>query len=293
MKKAPAIPDFSGVVGFLDSHEWPPSIQLFSHGEIIAKAISNIKKKFPFTSVLRKCIMPDHVHIALFVKEETEVYLGMIIAELKRNCSREYARLNNGNISYMFLPGYYDTFLTAKGQLKSMLNYISDNPRRHLIRKTHQGWFRCFAVTDGSTKYNAYGNWDLLSEFQKVQVKFSGKYTESEFKSHKKIWHRTVLNDGILVSPFIHPEEKKVRDWAIENGGVIIYITHKPFPERYKPSGKLFDLCAEGRLLIISYPTTIYEQEYIRDKGVPSRALCRKMNDFAYDITTGLFYPLL
>lgn len=293
LKKGLDVPDFSEVIGYVGNHEWPPAIKLSSYGECIAKAISNIKEKFPFTSILRKCIMPDHVHLALFVKEKTEFYLGQIIGEFKRDCSKEFARLDNGKIIYMFIPDYYDTFLTAKNQLKSMLNYISDNPRRHLIRKTHQGWFRSFVITDSLNQYSAYGNWDLLSEFQKVQVKFSRKYSESELNSLKKLWHRTVLNDGILVSPFIHAEEKKVRDWAMANGGVIIYITHQSFPDRYKPSGKLFELCSEGRLLIISYPTNPYEQEYIRSKGVPSRALCKKMNDFALEITTRQFQPLL
>ena len=105
--------------------------------------------------------------------------------------------------------------------------------------------------------------------------------------------HRTILNDGILVSPFIHAEEKKIRDWAMDNGGVLIYIIHKRFPERYKPSGKLFELCSEGRVLIISYPTNIQEEEYIRNKGVPSRTLCEKMNDFALEIATRQFHPIL
>lgn len=291
--KADNIQNFSQIVGFIDSHEWPPAIQLSYAGECIAKAISNLKCKFPFTSILRKCIMPDHVHIAFFVKEATETYLGQIISELKRNCSSEFrTHLGNERID-LFIPGYHDTFLTAKGQLKSMLNYISDNPRRHLIRVNHRGWFRRFAVTDGKDRYEAYGNWDLLSEFQKVRVKFSSKYSTKELESFKKLWYRTVLNDGILVSPFIHAEEKKVRDWAMENGGVLIYITYEQFHERYKPSGKLFELCSEGRLLIISFPPDNSEQEYIRNKGVPPRALCEKMNDLALEITIRKFHPIL
>ena len=293
LNKADNVSNFSQVVGFVGSHDWPPSIQLSSSGECIAKAISNLKSKFPFTSVLRKCIMPDHVHMALFVKEATETYLGQIIGDLKRSCSSEFESVVGKERIDLFIPGYHDTFLTAKGQLKTMLNYISDNPRRHLIRKNHLGWFRKFVITDGNDRYDAYGNWDLLSEFQKVRVKFSSKYTATELESYKRLWHLTIINDGIIVSPFIHAEEKKVRDWAMENGGVIIYIVPKPFPERYKPSGKLFELCSEGRLLIISYPTNPQEKEYIRNHGVPSKALCERMNDCALDISTRQFHPII
>ncbi|MDE6342680.1 MAG: hypothetical protein K2K93_10200 [Muribaculaceae bacterium] len=293
MMKAENIENFSQVVGFIDSHEWPPSIQLTHTGECIAKAISYLKGRFPFTSVLRKCIMPDHVHMALFVKEASEIYLGQIISELKRKCSAELGTYFDNERIDLFIPGYHDTFLTSKGQLKSMLNYISDNPRRHLIRQNHRGWFRRFAVTDGKDRYEAYGNWDLLSEFQKVSVKVSSKYSADELQSFKRLWHRTILNDGILVSPFINAEEKKVRDWAMDYGGAIIYITCEQFPERYKPSGKLFELCSEGRLLMISLPPVPSEQEYIRNKGVPPRSLCEKMNDLALEICTHKFHPII
>ncbi len=237
--------------------------------------------------------MPDHVHMALFVEEETDIYLGQIITELKKSCSLEYGSICGKDETALFIKGYHDTFLTGKDQLKTMLRYISDNPRRYLVRVNHRGWFRSFYITNGKDRYSAYGNWDLLSEYQKVRVKFSSKYSSSELEGYKRLWFRTILNDGILISPFIHAEEKKVRDWAMDNGGVLIYITYMPFPERYKPSGKLFEICSEGRLLLISYPTNLTEQEYIRKKGVPSRALCEKMNDLALEISTHKFFPIL
>ena len=293
LNKAENIPDFSRIVGFVGSHDWPPAVSLSQIGQIIAKCLSRMKYLFSITSIPRKCIMPDHVHIALFIKEKSEFHLGQIIAEFKRICSKELERLGYPPQTDLFIENYHDTFLTSKGQLKSMLSYISDNPRRYLIRKNHQGWFRRFSITEGTAIYEAFGNWDLLSEFQKVRVKYSSKYSQEELMTYKRMWLQTILNDGILVSPFIHAEEKKVREWAMDNGGVLIYITHERFPEKYKPSGKLFELCSEGRLLIISYPTNLQEEEYIRNKGVPSRALCEKMNDFALEISTCQFHPIL
>ncbi|MDE6867254.1 MAG: hypothetical protein K2J23_07650, partial [Muribaculaceae bacterium] len=102
----------------------------------------------------------------------------------------------------------------------------------------------------------------------------------------------TILNDGVLVSPFINPAEKKVRDWAIDNGGSLIYLTYKPFPEKYKPQGKMFDLCAEGRLLIIFIPPDEKEAEHIREKGSPSYSHCRKMNSIAKEIADLDYHPL-
>ena len=238
--------------------------------------------------------MPDHVHFAIFIRESTDIHLGHIIKKLKRECSSRFEAMGHEPEIEFFIPGYHDTFLTGKDQLKKMLAYISDNPRRHLVRKSNPGWFQQFIISspDGQSRYEAYGNWDLLSEFQRVPVKVSRKYSPSELIARKRLWHKTILNDGVLVSPFINPNEKKVRDWAVENGGSLIYLTYKPFPEKFKPQGKMFDFCAEGRLLIIFIPPDEKEAAYIRENGCPSYSHCQRMNSIAEQIAENEFRPL-
>lgn len=294
LNKADRFPDFSEVVGIPDDHRWPPKTELSDVGKIIFEAISNIKSNFPHTSILRRYIMPDHVHFAIFIKEKTDIHLGHIIKKLKCECSSRFEAMGHEPEIEFFIPGYHDTFLTGKDQLKKMLAYISDNPRRHLVRKSNPSWFQQFIISspDGQSRYEAYGNWDLLSEFQRVPVKVSRKYSPSELIARKRLWHKTILNDGVLVSPFINPNEKKVRDWAIENGGSLIYLTYKPFPEKFKPQGKMFDLCAEGRLLIIFIPPDEKEAAYIRENGCPSYSHCQRMNSIAEEIAEKEFRPL-
>lgn len=292
LNKDDGIPLFSQVVGEIGSHDNPPAVKLSGVGTIIANCLSELKKEFPFVSILRRCIMPDHVHISLFVREKTNTYLGYIIAEFKRNCSRGYEMLGYGKEIDLFIPKYHDTILFGRNQLQKMLDYISDNPRRHLMRLQNPGWFRNFRIGRDNYSYDAYGNWDLLYEFQRIPVKFSRKFSKQEVETYKRLWYKTILNDGILVSPFIHPEEKNVRDWAIHNGGVIILITYEPFPDRFKPSGKMFDLCAEGRLLIVSIDLGPEEDEYLKQKGKPSAFTCRRMNDLALEIATRDFHVL-
>lgn len=294
LNKADTIPAFSVVKGIPGDRQWPPIVELSPYGKIIGKVLSSLKSSFPFISILRRCIMPDHVHFVIFIRKTTEIHLGAIIAEMKKICSSKLESMGYQAKIEFFIPGYYDIFLTGKDQLKKMLAYVSDNPRRHLLRKSKPGWFRKFIIENAekNKKYEAYGNWDLLSEFQRVPVKVSRKYTPSELRGWKKLWHITILNDGVLVSPFINPAEKKVRDWAIDNGGSIIYLTYKPFPEKYKPQGKMFDLCAEGRLLIIFIPPDEKEAEHIREKGSPSYSHCRKMNSIAKEIADLEYHPL-
>ena len=105
----------------------------------------------------------------------------------------------------------------------------------------------------------------------------------------------------MLVSPYIHPDEKKVRDWSIDNGGAIIQLTNQVLPAKYKPSGALFDACAEGRLLVVPIPErngAILHPDPFKSQTdpfkheKPSREHCLYMNSVAERIAEGHFTVL-
>ena len=80
------------------------------------------------------------------------------------------------------------------------------------------------------------------------------------------------------MSPFISPAEKEVRDMAIREGAPIILVAPQGFRMREHAKGRAFDLCAEGRLLVISRPG-VYA-----GTGVLTRRECLEMNDLASTI---------
>ncbi len=73
-------------------------------------------------------------------------------------------------------------------------------------------------------------------------------------KSLKKTnhWLSDAAKGTVLVSPFISKSEKAIRVEAEDIGANIILITHEAFGERFKPAAHDFNLCSQGRLLIIS-----------------------------------------
>lgn len=79
-----------------------------------------------------------------------------------------------------------------------------------------------------------------------------GKDSPEICRHNHEQWLYTAANRGILVSPFISSAEKTVRDEAEECGARFIQIINEPMNNRYKPSGRDFDLCESGRMLIIS-----------------------------------------
>lgn len=78
--------------------------------------------------------------------------------------------------------------------------------------------------------------------------------------------------------PFISAEEKAVRAEAEKAGARIILITYAAFPELFKPSAHDFELCSQGRLLIITLG--------LPKKTILSRSLCLEMNALAEKIAS-------
>lgn len=286
---ANGVPPFSLLSGIPGSHDFKPRCNNTVIGDIIAKGISEIKANFPFTNILRRVIMPEHIHFVIFIKDAGICHLGEIIRKFKADCTRYYAGFItprtadwNDRLPNLFEDGYHDRILLKEGQLAKMLNYVSDNPRRRLLRKLNPEFNKRHYISDGKGKeYETYGNVGLLDDPDIEAVKISSKYSDEELRHRKLNWKRTVENCGVLASPFISDAEKRVRDWAIENGGRIIYIETNGFGPRFAPKGRLHDLCCEGRLLIIA------PKAYQSAKAPLLRKQCESLNELALSIAEG------
>jgi REP element-mobilizing transposase RayT len=282
LNRSSQLPPFSKIVGALNSHENPPRAQLLPLGEIVASNISALKQSFPFVKILRRVIMPEHIHIVIFITEKTGFALGDIIHRLKTECSKAYNRRDeNGELITVFEKDYHDRILSKKGQLERILGYVSDNPRRRLERMTYKNvHHRYLIANDNGNIYEAYGNIQLLEDPDIEAVKVSRRDTPDGLKSKKQSWLKTMQNGGVIVSPFISPAERKVRDWAFDNYARVIYIEPNGFGDRYTPKEPLHSLCSEGRLLIIA------PLEYRYDRNVITREECLRLNDLASDIAS-------
>ena len=65
-------------------------------------------------------------------------------------------------------------------------------------------------------------------------------------------WREAIRQQGVLVSPFISKEERQYRDEAMNGGAGMIIVVNYAFGERFKPYKSLFELCEQGRLLLVS-----------------------------------------
>lgn len=285
------MPLFSEIRGEVGSHDFPPIAVNTYLGDIITANISALKNQFPFITIPRRVIMPEHVHFVIFIHEATEFHLGDIITHLKSEITRQYNGLSTvrtsdfeNSLISVFEPDYHDRILLKEGQLTRMLNYVSKNPERRLKRMQYPEFFARYALPSfEGGEYEAYGNIFLLDDPDIEAVKVSSKYTAEELRQRKYNWKKTVENCGVLASPFISKAEKKVRDWAIDNGGRFIIMLDNGFGERFTPKGILHQLCAEGRLLLIA------PAEHSTSKIKRGKDYWERMNRLAAAISSGKY----
>lgn len=268
------VESFSKVVG--------RDVELTEAGAIVERVIFNLPERFPQVSVIRHCVMPDHVHLVVFVREPMEHPLGYVIGKLKAACSRLYWDVFGVEREGIFEEGFNDKIVRKQGQLERFIGYVEDNPLRLYVRRGRPEYFsRCRCVMLDGEEHSVYGNFMLLRSPVMSAVRVSSKFSPEELADRQREWEETIRCGGTLVSPFISNAEKEVRDRGVAAGASLIRIVNNGLPERYKPSGEEFNLCAEGRLLIIAPAAHRSRSETVR------RDECLAMNALAEKIAAG------
>lgn len=258
-----------------------PMIKESPLGQIIAKALIHLPYLFPAIKLHQFCVMPDHVHIIFQVLFRTDRSLEDYMEELMNHVAKKYSKLHNRLIApeEIFQTGFCDKPLYQARSLDRWYYYVSRNPYRLAVRKQNPEFFKHVKkLIIGHKEYEAYGNLFLLENPDKAVVKVSSKFSEKEKEMRRDIWLSQVAKGTVLVSPFVAPEESQIRAKAESLGGKMILITDRAFSERYQPPEHNFNLCKEGRLLII----TLGEPPGTRF----SRSLCLRMNALAEEIVT-------
>ena len=253
-----------------------PYISLTEQGQIISKNIFNLDKRFPqYFKTYQFIVMPDHIHIFLKVKDYMEKALGYYINGLKAGIAKEISFKQERKIlpSNIFQPNYTDRIIYKGFNYHLIIDYIRENPYRLAVRKQIPYFFqRKYMFWLDGIKYEAYGNLMLMKNPFKMNIHLSDKCTQEEFEILLEEAIHVCENGGVMVSPFISGKEKLIRATGIKAGGKIIRITNKPLLELYKPGGEEFELCTQGRFLIIAP---------LESMGEISREVCRKMNGIA------------
>lgn len=253
-------------------------------GHVIRKSFDDFKGKYPKIGIAQHVIMPDHIHFILQIKERLEEHLGRYIGRLRfmikdRAISEGWVPVETPSL---FKKGYNDQFLNEKRSLKVLINYVRENPYRLWVKKTNPSFFSLKEIVINGEVCRIYGNEELLKHPFIVTAIAHTSYSEEELNQRIEYWKYILYNGGVLMGNFVHPVEKELYHEALNNGGKIIKLDEIPQDKRWKPSGRSFELCKQGKLLLL-HPMGIEALKYggLPNKNKMNRQQFRYMNEFA------------
>ena len=232
-------------------------------------------------SIRQYVIMPDHIHFILEITDTLDRPLWEYMDIFKNQISDEAIskRIMPTNYGALFEPGFNDQYLSLKRNYDKLFKYIRHNPYWLWKRWENPEYFRrIIEMMVGDYNCSLYGNPALLEDpFIYPVVVHRADIQNGVFNRKLEAWKYSIYNGGVLIGFFISPEEKKIRDLAIQNGGKIIQLSVSGFDTREKPSERIMELCEQGHYLRI---TPKLPENLKRDRD-DFRKICLFMNAFA------------
>ena len=294
------------LLGRLVGDETHACIECTEAGRLVEQCWRDLPNRYPQVSLLEHQIMPDHFHGILFVRERLPKPMGSLIGMVKAHSSSLYlsAQAPSGfsaqaphteqsaascealapnvpcealapRLKGLWSPGFQDTILFHEGQLAKMRAYVLDNPRRLAVKRAHPELFRI--VRDlplCGTTFAAIGNHFLLERPERLQIQCSRSITPEELAEKQEHILALCRHGAVAVSPCISPGEKQIAHAVMEANLPLIVLLENGFPPMYKPPGKYFEACSEGRLLMLA------PWQYHTERRTITREQCLQLNEY-------------
>jgi len=184
-----------------------------------------------------------------------------------------FARIfaNRGSIWQKDAAYYHERILHAPGQLRRMIDYVKDNPRRLWIKKHNPELFRLHRQTEAAgLSFTSMGNHFLLDWPDKQVVEMSRSATDEEVQERLRKVLAAAHNGMVTYTAAISKGEWIIARVLREQGYPLVVLLNDGFPKEgspheryYKPGAVYFEACSKGQLLLLE-PT---EQAFL-DAGI-------------------------
>ena len=189
----------------------------------------------------------------------------------KADAPVHFARIfaSRGSIWQKDAAYYHERILHAPGQLRRMIDYVKDNPRRLWIKSHHPELFRLHRRTEAAgLSFTSMGNHFLLDWPDRQMVEMSRSATDEEIQERLQKVLAAAHNGTTTYTAAISKGEQLIARTLRKQGYPLVVLLNDGFPKEgspheryYKPGGVYFEACSRGQLLLLE-PT---EQAFLDD----------------------------
>jgi REP element-mobilizing transposase RayT len=180
-----------------------------------------------------------------------------------------FARIfaGRGSIWQQDAAYYHERILHAPGQLRRMIDYVKDNPRRLWLKSHNPDLFKLHRRTEAAgLSFTSMGNHFLLNwpDCQTVEMSRSANHGQIEERLRTAV--AAAHNGAVTYTGAISKGEHIIARSLREQGYPLVVLLNDGFPKEgspheryYKPGGVYFEACSKGQLLLLE-PT---EQSFL------------------------------
>ena len=300
-------------VSSVAAHSCTAFISPTPFGEAMVEALKEMPRLYPQVRIIEWQVMPEHFHFIIFVVSPLSKPLGTLIRGFKAGAMKRWKAIAGTGECPIWADGFQDTILFREGQLRAEIDYLHDNPRRLAEKCANPELFR--RVDDVSLplnggriigRFEAMGNLSLLNR-PLVQVQCSRRYfayrrvpksggtsglkitrdsagnpliehASPEYEAIKEGVFAAASHGAVVISPCISDGEREIAREAMDRGFRLIAMRNMGFAPIQKPIGRLFDICAQGRLLMLAPAAWHYstqEKEMTRSDATALNRICQ------------------
>ena len=209
-----------------------------------------------------------HVDAAGF-HGETHVGAVEVHGEIPVHFVRIFA--GRGSIWQQDAAYYHERILHAPGQLRRMIDYVKDNPRRLWLKSRNPDLFLLHRETMlCDLPFTSLGNHFLLDWPDRQLVEMSRSADSASIEGRLKEVLAAAHNGAVTYTAAISDGETLIARTVREQGFPLVVLLADGFPaegsphERfYKPGGVYFEACSKGRLLLLEPKESAYEHSTV------------------------------
>ncbi len=154
---------------------------------------------------------------------------------------------------------YHERILHAPGQLRRMIDYVKDNPRRLWLKTKSPDLFRLHRRTEAAgLTFTSMGNHFLLDWPERQVVEMSRSATDDQVEERLRTAMAAAHDGAVTYTAAISKGEQRIARALREQGFPLVVLLNDGFPKEgspheryYKPGGVYFEACSKGQLLLL------------------------------------------
>ena len=284
----------------IGAHPEEASVELNEYGKEVLAILQNLPHFYAdkgyAIKILATQIMPDHIHLVLQVLEPLPLSVGHIIRGFKSACTMIYKQMyvtGDKNVAEVhdeehlddsivhfarifassnsiWEPNparYHERILHKDGQLRSMIDYVHDNPRRLALKRANPDLFRIHQQTRiAGVPCTTLGSMFLAERPMRAVLQCSRSLKPEQIAAKRDECLDDADNGTVFITAAISEGEKQIARTLREAGYPLIVLLEKGFPKPddphfqfFKPSGAYFEACAAGKLLLVEPNPDLFE----------------------------------